>query len=131
MEISNWSRKMETSAEDKTEKEKKENYSFYQIARRIMLAGIGAVAITHDELEEFIDKLVERGEIAKKDREELIKEIRERHRKHLSDEENYFHKRMNEVFEHFHVPAKKDFDELSEKISALEKKIDELTKTKK
>jgi len=121
---------METPVDEKKGKEKWEDYSFYQIARRIMLAGIGAIAITHDELEEFIDRLVERGEIAKKDREELINEIRERRKKHLTDEENYFHKRMNEVFERFHMPTKNDFDELSGKILTLEKKIDELSKAK-
>lgn len=123
--------KMAANADEKKAQEKSESYSFYHIARRILLAGIGAIAITHDELEEFVDKLVERGELAKKDREKLINELRERRKQHLSDEENYFHKKMDEVFEHFHVPAKKDFDALSEKITKLEKKIDELSKAKK
>ncbi len=121
----------ETEMEQESKKEKHEFHSFYQIARRILLAGIGAVALTHDELEEFVDKLVERGELAKKDREKLLKEIRERRREHFGEEEEYFHKKMDEVFEHFHVPAKKDFDQLSDKIAALEKKIDQMAKAKK
>ncbi len=121
---------MDQTIKDKQENDKEDSYSFYHIARRILLAGIGAIAIKHDELEEFIDKLVERGEIARKDREKLIKEIRERHKERFSDEEARFHERIDEVLQHFNVPAKKDIDVLNEKIAALEKKIDALSKTR-
>lgn len=112
-------------------KEKHEFHSFYDVARRMMLAAIGAVALKHDEMQEFIDKLVERGEIARKDGEDLMKEMRERHKKYHPDEESYAHKRVTEFMEHFSVPTKNDFDALTDKLTALEKKIDELTKTKK
>jgi len=120
---------MDTISNENKEKENKASHPFFYVARRILLAGIGAIAITHDEVEEFVDKLVERGEIAKKDGESLLSEVRERRKKYSHDEDSYFQKRMDEFFDRFHVPAKKDFDELTEKISALEKKIDELSKS--
>jgi polyhydroxyalkanoate synthesis regulator phasin len=110
--------------------EQKETLSFYKVVRRIMLAGIGAVALKHDEFEEFIDKLVERGEIARKDGEGLLKEMKERRNKYLKDEPGTAHKKFGEFLDRFAVPTKNDLDDLSEKISALEKKIDELTKAK-
>jgi poly(hydroxyalkanoate) granule-associated protein len=122
---------METNSEAGVSKDKKEIHSFYEMTRRMMLAGIGAIALKHDEIEEYIDKLVERGEIARKDRESLFSEMQERRKKYFQSEDTYLHKRMEELFDMFHVPAKKDVDELNAKISALEKKIDELTKTKK
>lgn len=122
---------MDTNADVNKENEKREFHSFYDVVRRIMLAGIGAVALKHDEIEEFVDKLVERGEIAKKDGEDLLKEMKERHKKYLHSEGSNTHKRVAEFFNHIAVPTKNDFDDLSEKISALEKKIDELTKSKK
>ena len=109
----------------------KETVSFYRIVRRIMLAGVGAVAIKHDEFEEFIDKLVERGEIARKDGESLMKEMRERRSKYYENEMGNMHKRFNEFLDRFSVPTKKDLDELNEKLASLEKKIEELKKTKK
>jgi polyhydroxyalkanoate synthesis regulator phasin len=117
--------------ENKKEGEKKESYSFYDLARRMMLAGIGAIALTHDEVEEFIDKLVERGEIAKKDREELIKEMRERYKKFHHGEEHPMHRKMTAMMERFSMPTKSDFDELNKKLADLEKKIDDLPKAKK
>jgi len=122
---------MDTNAEDKKEDEKREFQSFYDVVRRMMLAGIGAIALKHDEIEEFVDKLVERGEIAKKDGEDLLKEMKERRKKYLHGEDSRAHKRVADFFDRIPVPTKTDLNELSEKIAALEKKIDELTKSKK
>ena len=125
---------MDTNTEanqEKSEHEKREFQSFYDVVRRMMLAGIGAIALKHDELEEFVDKLVERGEIAKKDGEELMKEMRERHQKYHHGEESHAHKRVTEIMERFSVPTKNDFDDLNKKLADLEKKIDDLSKSKK
>jgi polyhydroxyalkanoate synthesis regulator phasin len=121
---------MDTNEDLNKGEEKKEVHSFYDIVRRMMLAGIGAIALRRDEFEEYIDKLVERGEIARKDGESLLNEMKERRKKYLHGEESHTHKKVSELFEHLAVPTKKDFDNLSEKISALEKKIDELTRSK-
>ena len=117
--------------EENKSDERKEYPSLYKIVRRVMLAGIGAIAIKHDELEEFIDKLVERGEIAKKDGENLMKEMRDQRKKYFRDDIGSTHKRFGEFLDRFAVPTKTDLDDLSEKITALEKKIDDLAKAKK
>ena len=36
------------------DKNRTEYHSFYDVMRRVMLAGIGAIALKHDELEEII-----------------------------------------------------------------------------
>lgn len=124
---------MDTDKESTTlkdEGEKKEFHSFYDVVRKMMLAGIGAIALSHDEIEEFINKLVERGEIAKKDREELFKEMRERHKKYHHGEESHVQKRVSELMDRFSIPTKNDFEELNKKLVGLEKKLDELSKSK-
>ena len=40
--------------------------------RRVLMAGIGAVALTQEQIEDFVGKLVERGEIADGDAHKLI-----------------------------------------------------------
>lgn len=124
---------MDTDKESTTSKdegEKKEFHSFYDVVRKMMLAGIGAIALSHDEIEEFINKLVERGEIAKKDREELFKEMRERHKKYHHGEESHVQKRVSELMDRFSIPTKNDFEELNKKLVGLEKKLDDLSKSK-
>jgi polyhydroxyalkanoate synthesis regulator phasin len=107
----------------KKDQDKRDSPSLIFLVRRMMLAGVGAIALKHDELEEFVDKLVERGEIAKKDGEGLLSE-------YLHKEGSNPHKKVSEFFDRFGVPTKNDLDDLSDKISALEKKIDKLTKSK-
>ncbi|RPI51805.1 MAG: hypothetical protein EHM56_09100, partial [Chloroflexi bacterium] len=41
--------------------------SLLDATRRMMLASIGAVAMAQDEMEAFVDRLVERGQIAEQD----------------------------------------------------------------
>ncbi len=120
---------MDTNSETNNEKDTR-YYSFVDVARRIMLAGIGAVSISMSEIEEFVDRLVERGEIAKKDGENMINEFRERHHKFYDNEESYFQRKMNKFHDRMNIPSRSDIDELSEKIMELEKKIDELVTNK-
>jgi poly(hydroxyalkanoate) granule-associated protein len=114
----------------KDNNEKREYHSFYDVMRRMMLAGIGAIALKHDEVEEFIDKLVERGEIAKNDAEELRNEMKERRKKYFHGEESHQHNRMQEFLNRLEVPSKEDINLLNKKMTELEKKIDKLTKAK-
>jgi poly(hydroxyalkanoate) granule-associated protein len=112
------------------ENKKREYHSFYDVMRRMMLAGIGAIALKHDEVEEFIDKLVDRGEIAKKDAEELRNEMRERRKKYFQGDESHFHNKMQDFLNRLEVPTKEDINLLHKKLSELEKKIDKLPKAK-
>jgi poly(hydroxyalkanoate) granule-associated protein len=109
---------------------KREYHSFYDVMRRMMLAGIGAVALKHDEVEEFIDKLVERGEIAKKDAEEMRSEMKERRKKYFHGEESHLHNKMQDFLNRLEVPTKDDINTLNIKMTELEKKIDKLSKAK-
>jgi len=103
-----------------------------EMARKILLAGIGAMALTQEEVEKFVNKLVERGEIAEKDGRKLIKDVMERRRRkaeEVRDEaEEELDERMEEMLNRMNIPSKSDIDALSNKISALSKKIDDLAK---
>ena len=112
------------------EKEKSVN-PVVEAYRRILLAAIGAVALTQDALEEFVQKLVERGEIAEQDGKKLIKEMSEKRRKSFASFESETHKRIYEVMKKLNIPTREDIEELNIKITELTRKIDELKKEKK
>lgn len=96
--------------------------------RRILLASVGAVALTLDEIEHFVDKLVERGEIAEQDAKKLVKELSEKRKKKTSEAEDLTSKRLHELLDRMDIPTKADISALSDKISTLGKKVDELKK---
>ena len=100
----------------------------FEATRRILLAAIGAAAFAQDEAEEFIAKLVERGEIAEKDGKRLVQEMMEKRKMHRTNIEAEVGKRFNDSMSRFNLPTKKDFDDLSAKIADLAQKVDELSK---
>ena len=101
--------------------------TLYEAARRVLLAGMGAVALAQEEAEDFVNRLVERGEIAEKDARKLMKEVADRRRSGKVGLE----KRIEEVLDRMNVPTKSDIKALSAKITALSQKVDELKKTQR
>lgn len=97
-----------------------------QMARKVLLAGIGAVALAQEEAEAFVQKLIERGEIAEKDGEKLLNEIRERRKEVATRAEEELARRLEKVLVRMNVPTRADIETLSERIAALSRKIDEL-----
>jgi len=105
-----------------------ERNPFLDGLRKVLLAGIGAVALAQEELEDFVNKLVERGEIAEKDGKKLVHEVMDRRRKETEKAEDEFSKRVQVILDRMNVPTVADIDALGEKIAELTKKIDGLKK---
>lgn len=120
---------MDTEAKDNAEKSSEEDYPFHQFLRRLMLAGIGVLSYSQEEFEQFMDKMVERGEVTHKDHEAQMKKMRERRMNFFRDRKGYANKRVKQALDEFDVPTKKDIEDMTAKIAALEKQIDELKKT--
>lgn len=100
------------------------------MARKVLFAGIGALALTQEEIEKFVNKLVERGEIAEKDGRKLVKDIMEKRRdkttKFRSETENELEKRMEGLLKKMNIASKSDINKLNRKITTLTKKLDDL-----
>ncbi len=95
---------------------------------KVLLASIGAVGLAQDEIEDFVDRLVERGEIAEKDGKKLVHDLMERRKKETDRAEKQVDKRIEELLNRMNVPTKTDIDALGAKIAALSHKVDELKK---
>lgn len=96
------------------------------LARKALLAGMGAMALTQEEVEKFVNKLVERGEIAEQEGKKLIRDVSEKRKKDASKAQAELDKRVEDLLGRMNVPTKADIDTLSGKIAELSKKIDEL-----
>lgn len=100
--------------------------SLFSGLRRVLMAGIGAVSLAQEEIDEFIDKLVDRGEIAEKDGRKLIDEIKERRRQKTKDAEEALDGRIERLLDRMNVPTKSDIEKLNAKITMLAEKVDAL-----
>ncbi len=108
-------------------KEEEERNRLFEATRKVMLATVGAVGLAQDEIEDFINRLVKRGEIAEKDARKLVREVTEKRRKIAAKRVD---KEMDRVFDRMNIPSKADIDALNEKISILTAKVEELKKEK-
>jgi polyhydroxyalkanoate synthesis regulator phasin len=116
--------------EETVEEPKDKNQpTMFEAFRRMMLATIGAAAIAQDEVEDLVDRLVERGEIAEKDGKKLVREMTEKRKGRATKVEEEFSKQVERVLDRMNIPSKADVEALSQKIMALSKKIDELKKS--
>ena len=98
--------------------------------RRVLMAGVGAVALTQERIEEFVGRLVERGEIADGDARKLISDVVDRRKRTLQDStkraEEEWDKRIEGLLVRMNIPSKGEIDALSDKIADLSRKVDEL-----
>lgn len=108
-------------------KAEEERSRFTELARKILLANVGAVGLAQDEIEDFVNRLVKRGEIAQKDARKLVKEVTEKRR---TGAEKRVEKQMDRVMDRMNIPSKTDIELLNEKISILTAKVEELKKEK-
>ena len=110
---------------------------FVSTVRRVLMASVGAVVLAQEEIEDFVQKLVERGELAEQDGRKLITDLRE---KRQSAEDSTKEKvqetgektsatmdrGMEGMLGRMNIPSKSDIEDLSEKIAALSEKVDAL-----
>jgi poly(hydroxyalkanoate) granule-associated protein len=118
----------QTKTQDPIEEDGQEGNPFLEATRKILLAGIGAMALAQEEIEKFVHQLIERGEIAEKDGRKLLREVMDKRKKEAEKAEDEVTKRVETVLDRMSVPSKADIDALSAKISELSKKVDELKK---
>jgi poly(hydroxyalkanoate) granule-associated protein len=113
-----------------TEEATESTNAFLTGVRRVLMAGIGAVALTQEQIEDFVGKLVERGEIADGDARKLLVDVLDRRKKILQGgtkkAEVEYEKRVEGLLSRMNIPTKSEIDLLSEKIAQLSDKVDEL-----
>jgi poly(hydroxyalkanoate) granule-associated protein len=100
--------------------------SFYHTARKVLLASIGAMALAQDEIEEFVNRLIERGELAESEGRKLIDEVKAHRQNKFEKAENLMADRLEKMLKRINIPTKADMDGLSESIASLSRKLDEL-----
>jgi poly(hydroxyalkanoate) granule-associated protein len=123
----------------------------FEVLRKLMLAGFGAFALTREEAEALLNRLVERGELAQKDAQRIMDETMSRFRttaqapatqvegtvnnltSNVSSQVSGLTHQMESNLEQFlnrlNIPSKRDIDELSAKIAQLAARVEELRRS--
>ncbi len=98
--------------------------------RRVLMAGIGAAVLAQEEIEDFVNKLVERGEIAEGDARQLVNDVvdsqKEMVRGGTKRAEGQIDRGLDGTLGRLNIPSKSEIESLSAQIAELSKKVDEL-----
>ncbi|MGB9723315.1 MAG: phasin family protein [Chloroflexia bacterium] len=100
----------------------------FDLTRRVLLAGVGAVALAHDEVHAFLDRLVERGELAQKQARDLLKEIGEKREGRLQKARTRLRERLGGLLEALDVPRRSDLEALEKRLERLTAQVEALLK---
>ncbi len=107
-----------------------EGGTFLEGLRRILMASIGVAVLAQEEIEDFVTKLIDRGEIAESDGRSLVSDVLERRRNEVQDRSKQagegVDRRMEGMLNRLNVPTQSEIQTLSEQIAELSQKVDEL-----
>lgn len=112
----------------KAAEEAKEPNPLFDAVRKVCLAGVGAVALTVEALEDLVEKLVERGELTEEEGRKLVNDVWSKRKKDAKKAEDEVNKRVDDLMSRFDIPTKAEFEDLSTQISEVSKKVDDLKK---
>lgn len=109
-----------------------ESKAFLSILRQVVMAGIGAVNLAQNEVEGFVSKLIDKGDIAEKDGRSLINEFMQTRKKRAEESgkrvEAEIERRMESLLSRMNIPSKKAIENLTQKVAELSEKVDALKK---
>ncbi len=120
---------MDESMENRTEQGDGGNVMLASL-RRVLLAGVGVIVLAQEEVEEFVRRLVDRGDIAEEEGRMLVEDVIEQRDQRVqgarSGLSGTLDRSTEEVYRRLNIPSRSELVELSEQIEALSKKVDEL-----
>jgi polyhydroxyalkanoate synthesis repressor PhaR len=92
------------------------------VVKKALLAGIGAVTLTKEKVEELVDDLIKRGELSKEDRAKFVRELAEKAELRSQELKKW-------VDETVKVTMSKVKLAKTEEVEVLRQQVDDLTKT--
>ena len=97
--------------------------NLYDATRMILLAAVGAASLAQDEMNGFVDRLVERGEMAEADARKLVREMMDKREKLERDRREHKPAAVS-------AATRADIETLTARVAELTRQIEELKKEK-
>jgi poly(hydroxyalkanoate) granule-associated protein len=89
------------------------------LIKKMLLAGVGALALTKEKVEVIVDDLVKRGEVAQKDKSSLLNEMLNSVEKGKQEIREFVHKEMEKIIQSLDIPTRSEFEALKKQVKTL------------
>lgn len=94
--------------------------------RKLVLASVGAVGIGKDEIQAMLDRMVQRGELTEKEARKLVNDVQKEVQKRRKGGATRAERELESMLQRFNIPSKADIEDLSQQVTQLSKRIEEL-----
>lgn len=95
----------------------------FDLIKKTYLAGLGLVSMTTEKVEELVDDLIKRGEVAEKDRSKAVNDIINR----VQEEQDKLYQTVRDyvkkVVHDMGLPTRDEYIELQKQIAELEREL--------
>ncbi len=93
------------------------------LVKKGFLLGLGAAELTREKVETLVDELIQRGELAQKERRAAIEELLEGGRKAQDELFKRVRATVERAIGELGLPTKADMAKIEERLAALEQKV--------
>ncbi|RLG80916.1 MAG: hypothetical protein DRO40_10480 [Thermoprotei archaeon] len=95
------------------------------IINKTILAGLGALSLTREKVEEVVDDLVKRGEISLDEKPGVLTDLVKAAEKRKDEARGFIRKEVQKVLEALDIPTRQEMNTLREQIENLSKRQEE------
>ena len=96
------------------------------LIEKSLLAGLGVMVLTRDKVKEFVDKLVEEGEVKPEEAPSIVDKLGTRGEEEREELRKLVRQELDKARANVPVISRKDVEALSQKIDELTAKVEEL-----
>jgi len=94
----------------------------FDLFKKTVLMGLGAMTITKEKAEDIVDELIKKGELTKDNRSKAVHDLLEKAEEQEKAILDKISDEVNKSIEKLGIPTKQDFERLEKKIDELKKK---------
>jgi len=98
----------------------------FDLIKKSILAGIGAAVLTKEKIEEATRHLVKEGKLSTDEAERLAEDLVKSGEREVDELNSKISEAMKKVVDNVEIIRKKEFQELSTRVAALEQRITQL-----
>lgn len=91
----------------------------FETLEKGMLAGLGALSMTHEKAEKIFDDYVSRGRVEKEKKSGFVKDIMDSAEKTRTELERIISKQVKLSVEKLNIPTREDFQRIESKLDKL------------
>lgn len=95
------------------------------ILKKVLYTGVGLVTLTAEKLQEAVDELVDKNKMSQEEGKKVVEDFQEKTNSYKDDLEEKLKGFAQDLRDAFNFPSKSDWKQLTERIEAIEAKLEQ------